>query len=69
MNRFALDKIVIAMPSASAVRIGEIVKDLNHLHLPYETVPSLYQLASGQVSVTRLRAVEIEDLLGRDMVS
>ena len=69
VRQYSLDKAVIAMPGASATRIGEIVKLLNGMRLPYETVPSMFQLASGQVSVSRLRPVEIDDLLGREMVS
>src|SRR6202030_2222376 len=36
--------------------------------LPFETVPSLEQLASGRVKVTQIRPIEIEDLLGREPV-
>ena len=68
-NRLLIDKVVLAMPSASAMRLGEIVRLANQLQLPHETVPSMHQLTSGQVSVTRLRPVDIEDLLGRDMVT
>jgi FlaA1/EpsC-like NDP-sugar epimerase len=67
-GEYELDKAVLAMPSATPARIGEIVKLLNQIPLPHETVPSLHQLASGQVSVSRLRPIDIEDLLGREMV-
>lgn len=63
-----LDEIVIAMPSAPAKRIKEIVKILQQSHRKFTTVPSLDQLATGQVSVSQLRPVEIEDLLGREPV-
>jgi FlaA1/EpsC-like NDP-sugar epimerase len=64
-----LDKIVIAMPSAPAKRIGEVVKILQRARLDFETVPSLDQLATGQVKVTQLRSVEFQDLLGREPVT
>jgi FlaA1/EpsC-like NDP-sugar epimerase len=63
-----LDKAVLAMPNASPSRLGEIVNVLNHSGLQYETVPSLLQLASGHVSISRLRPVDIQDLLGRKAV-
>lgn len=63
-----LEEIIIAMPSAPAKRIGEIVKILQKSHLRFETVPSIDQLATGQVKVSQLRSVEIQDLLGRPPV-
>ena len=63
-----IQEAIIAMPSASARRIGEIVGLLQRAHMPCRTVPSLDQLALGQVRVSQLRNVEIQDLLGRDHV-
>src|SRR4029077_15273865 len=63
-----LEEIIIAMPSASAKRIGEVIKILQQARLKFEIVPSLDQLATGQVKVSQLRSVEIQDLLGRDPV-
>ena len=60
-----LEEVIIAMPSAPAKRIGEVVKILQLARLKFETVPSMDQLATGQVRVTQLRSVEIQDLLGR----
>lgn len=64
-----IDEVVIAMPSAQPKRIGEIVKELQRLHLKFVTVPSLNQLATGQVRLSQLRPIEIEDLLGREPVA
>jgi FlaA1/EpsC-like NDP-sugar epimerase len=63
-----LEEVIIAMPSAPAKRIGELVKLLQQTHLRFETVPSVDQLATGQVRVSQLRDVEIQDLLGREPV-
>jgi FlaA1/EpsC-like NDP-sugar epimerase len=63
-----LEEVIIAMPSASARRIAEIVKLLHQTRLRFETVPSLDQLATGQVKVSQLRNVEVADLLGREPV-
>ncbi len=64
-----LDEVAIAMPSAPTRRINEIVKFLQEARLHFTTVPSLDQLATGKISVSHLRPVEIEDLLGRDPVT
>src|SRR5262249_14594710 len=63
-----IQEVIIAMPSAPAKRIGEIVKILQQLHLKVQIVPSIAQLATGQVKASMLRAVEIQDLLGRPAV-
>lgn len=63
-----LERVIMAMPSAPAKRVGEIVKVLQKAHLRFETVPSMDQLASGRVKVSQLRNVEIQDLLGRPPV-
>lgn len=67
-TKLGIQEAIIAMPSATAKRIGEVVKLLQQAGLRIQTVPSMAQLASGQVKVTSLRAVEIEDLLGRGVV-
>ena len=63
-----LDEVVIAMPSAPARRMGELVKLLQQARLKFATVPSVDQLATGQVRVSQIREVEIQDLLGREPV-
>ena len=63
-----LAKAIIAMPSASAKRIREIVEISARAGLKVETLPSLVELASGKVRASRVRPVEVQDLLGRQMV-
>jgi FlaA1/EpsC-like NDP-sugar epimerase len=63
-----IQEAIIAMPSAPAKRVGEIVRILRQAHLQCKTVPSLDQLALGQVRVSQLRDVEVQDLLGREKV-
>jgi FlaA1/EpsC-like NDP-sugar epimerase len=67
-GKLGIQEAIIAMPSAPAKRIGEVVKILQQAGLRIQTVPSMAQLASGQVKVSALRAVEIQDLLGRAIV-
>jgi FlaA1/EpsC-like NDP-sugar epimerase len=62
------EEVVIAMPGAPAKRIGEIVVLLQRAGLKYVTVPGIDQLTSGEVRISQLRPVNIEDLLGREPV-
>jgi FlaA1/EpsC-like NDP-sugar epimerase len=67
-ERYEVSTIIIAMPSAPAKRIRDIVDNANELHVNVQTVPSLDELAMGKVSTTKIRSVQIEDLLGRKPV-
>jgi FlaA1/EpsC-like NDP-sugar epimerase len=67
-RRLDIQEAIIAMPSGPASRVGEIVHILRQSGLPCRTVPSLEQLANGQVRASQLRNVEVQDLLGRDRV-
>lgn len=64
-----IQEAIIAMPSAPAKRIGDLVRLLQDCHLKFQTVPSLDQLATGKVRASQLRPVEIQDLLGREPVA
>jgi FlaA1/EpsC-like NDP-sugar epimerase len=61
-------KVVIAMPSAPAKRVRDIILFMNGLGLKVETLPSFEEMASGRVRASRIRPVEIQDLLGRQQV-
>ncbi len=63
-----LDKAVIAMPTASARRIRDVLAAAATHGLKVETVPSMEELASGRVRANRVRPVEVQDLLGRSPV-
>ncbi len=63
-----LDEVIIAMPSAPQKRIREIIELVQGVGLTAEIVPSLDELMNGRVKASRLRMVDIEDLLGRDEV-
>src|SRR5256884_2071584 len=63
-----LEEVIIAMPSATARRVAEIVGTLQKLQIKFSTVPSIYELTTGQAKVSQLRSVEAQDLLGREQV-
>lgn len=68
VQRYHITKAVIAMPSASGQRVREIVQLMSAVGLKVETLPAIEELASGKVRATRVRPVEIQDLLGREQV-
>ncbi len=63
-----VDKAVIAMPSASVRRIREVLNAAAAEGVKVEIVPSMEELASGRVRASRVRPVEVQDLLGRSAV-
>ncbi|HEV2990114.1 MAG TPA: nucleoside-diphosphate sugar epimerase/dehydratase [Candidatus Angelobacter sp.] len=64
-----VNHVIIAMPSAPAKRIREIVFFLVQKGYKVETMPALEELASGRARISRIRPVELEDLLGREEIS
>lgn len=63
-----IDEIIIAMPSAGKKRISEIVKLCQQTKCRLKTLPGIYEIIDGRVSVKSIRDVSIEDLLGREEV-
>ena len=68
VERYGITKIIIAMPSAPKSTIKEIVDLCQHTECKIRILPGIYQLVSGEVSVSQLRDVEIGDLLGREQI-
>lgn len=68
VNLFQINEIIIAMPSVAKQTIREIVAICNETGCSLKILPGVYQLMSGEVSVSQLRSVEVEDLLGRDSI-
>lgn len=66
--RFAIDMILIALPSAKASEMRRIVAICESTQKPVRTLPNMNDLVSGLVSVKNLREISLEDLLGRDPV-
>ncbi len=67
-EKYEISDIFIAMPSASRKNIKEILEICKETGCALKILPGMYQLINEEVSVTRLRDVEIEDLLGREPV-
>lgn len=67
-EKYGVEEIVLAIPSASRRERLDIL-DICHLTgCSLRTLPGLYQLANGEVSIQSIKHVDIEDLIGRDTV-
>ena len=60
-----VDEAIIAIPTAPGRIIREVLETCRQAGIPARTVPGLYDILSGQVSVNQIRQVQIEDLLRR----
>lgn len=67
-KEMAIDEIVVAIPSAPQSEIKKILKICQETMCDVRMLPGLYQMINGEVSVSKLRKVEIEDLLGREPI-
>ena len=68
VEKYRINKIILAMPSADRKDIRDILEICKETDCQIQTVPGVYQLVNGEVNVSKLRNVEIEDLLGRDPI-
>ncbi|MGI1658524.1 MAG: polysaccharide biosynthesis protein [Desulfitobacterium sp.] len=64
-----IDKIIIAMPSASGEVIREIVGICEKTGVDLKIMPGVFDMVSGQLDTNEIREVQVEDLLGREPVS
>ncbi len=66
---YGVDEIIVAMPSASRTEIRNILEICKDTNCKLRSLPGMYQLVNGEVNVSKLRDVEVEDLLGREPIS
>lgn len=68
VEKYAIDEIIIAMPSANSAKIRPILEICKETGCHLRILPGMYQIINGDVNVSKLREVQIEDLLGRDAI-
>jgi FlaA1/EpsC-like NDP-sugar epimerase len=68
VSRFGVRHVIIAMPSANHKARRKALELANQLGLEVLTVPSIDDLMTGRLSISQIRRVDVEDLLGRDAV-
>lgn len=65
VRRHRVDEVVVCMPSADRSLLKKVVSAAEKADVPTSSVPSLSEILVGKVSISRLRPVRMEDLLGR----
>ncbi|MBE6757182.1 MAG: polysaccharide biosynthesis protein [Ruminococcaceae bacterium] len=68
VREFDVDKIIFAIPAATGSVRKAILDICSTTGCPVQMVPGIYQLAGGDISVSNLREVGVEELLGRDPI-
>lgn len=68
VEKYKIDKIILAIPSASKEERREILEICKMTKCELKMLPGMYQLIDGELNIGKLRDVEITDLLGRDPI-
>lgn len=67
-KKYEVQEVFIAIPSANRAQMKRVLDLCEETELPVKTIPGMDQLIDGRVTVSQLKKVEIEDLLGREAV-
>ncbi|MDE6516354.1 MAG: polysaccharide biosynthesis protein [Acetatifactor sp.] len=68
VEKYDIDEIIIAIPSASRSALKPLIEICKETGRRIQILPGMYQIIKGDVNVSNLREVQIEDLLGRDPI-
>lgn len=68
VEKYDIDTIMLTMPSASAKDKRDILNICKETNCELKSLPGIYQLANGEVILSKMKSVAIEDLLGRDQI-
>ena len=68
VKKYHVDRIIYAIPTSSAQTKKEILDICTKTGCPVQVLPGIFQLVNGEVSVSKLRKVDVQDLLGRDPI-
>ena len=68
VKKYGVKQIIFAIPSAGAKDRAEILNICKNTGCDLKMIPGIYQMVNGEVSLSKIRPVSVEDLLGRDQV-
>ena len=68
VKKYGITRIIYAIPTAEGKSRKDILNICKETGCRLQTVPAVYQLVNGEVTVSKLRSVEITDLLGREQI-
>ncbi|EME7219589.1 polysaccharide biosynthesis protein [Enterococcus sp. 3G1_DIV0629] len=68
IEKYDIQMVTIAIPSLSRKKLRRIFELVESAHVKVNTMPSMEELASGKINVSKLKTIDVVDLLGRDEV-
>lgn len=68
VTKYEVEMVTIAAPSASPQDLQRIIDIITPLGIPFNTIPALEEVASGNISISKLKNIDVVDLLGREEV-
>ena len=68
-EEYGIDEIIVAIPTASPKEIKEILDICKQTGCELKRLPGIYQIVNGDVSISKLKDVDVNDLLGRDPIN
>ncbi|KKL00421.1 polysaccharide biosynthesis protein [Rheinheimera mesophila] len=68
VERYRIDRVLLAMPSAGRGRKRELLELLSRLPVPVQSIPGMADLVAGHMKIDDLQDIRIEDLLGREVI-
>ncbi len=68
VQRYRVDRVLLAMPSAGRGRKRELLELLSRLPVPVQSIPGMADLVAGHMKIDDLQDIRIEDLLGREVI-
>jgi FlaA1/EpsC-like NDP-sugar epimerase len=69
IRKHRIEEVIIAVPSANGTVIKRLVDCCKKTRVRFKTLPSISDIIAGKISISQIKDVEIEDLLGRDPVA
>ena len=69
VEKFSIQQVLLAMPSVSRARRNKIIQSVKKARVAVRTLPSVLDLAQGRVTVSDIRELDVDELLGRERVA
>ncbi|MGQ9631112.1 MAG: polysaccharide biosynthesis protein [bacterium] len=68
VKEYGVEEVIIAIPSAKGQVIRDIIKHCERIKVKFKIVPGIFEIIEGNVSISQVREVQVDDLLGRKEV-
>ncbi|GMA06945.1 short-chain dehydrogenase [Tetragenococcus halophilus subsp. flandriensis] len=66
VGKYQIDMVTIAIPSLPRKRLREVFDSLENNQVTVNTMPSMEEMAAGKINISKLKEIDVVDLLGRD---